>query len=178
MEKITYEWVKSNRKTIAIQIKEDGRVVVRTPYSMSRVKAEQFIEERRDWILKNQKALKEKQDQKMVITQEMRKAGVEKAMEIFPKRVEYYARLMGISYGRITIREQKTRWGSCSGRGNLNFNWKLTLMPPEILDYVVVHELAHRKEMNHSRDFWKIVEQVLPDYQKRRKRLKELSAEL
>ena len=106
MEKITYEWVKSNRKTIAIQIKEDGRVVVRTPYSMSRVKAEQFIEERRDWILKNQKALKEKQDQKMVITQEMRKAGVEKAMEIFPKRVEYYARLMGISYGRITIREQ------------------------------------------------------------------------
>lgn len=105
MEKITYEWVKSNRKTIAIQIKEDGRVVVRTPYSMSRVKAEQFIEERRDWILKNQKALKEKQDQKMVITQEMRKAGVEKAMEIFPKRVAYYARLMGISYGRITIRE-------------------------------------------------------------------------
>ena len=178
MEKITYEWVKSNRKTIAIQIKEDGRVVVRTPYSMSRVKAEQFIEERRDWILKNQKALKEKQDQKMMITQEMRKAGVEKAMEIFPKRVEYYARLMGISYGRITIREQKTRWGSCSGKGNLNFNWKLTLMPPEILDYVVVHELAHRKEMNHSRDFWKIVEQVLPDYQKRRKRLKELSAEL
>ena len=178
MEKITYEWVKSNRKTIAIQIKEDGRVVVRTPYSMSRVKAEQFIEERRDWILKNQKALKEKQDQKMVITQEMRKGGVEKAMEIFPKRVAYYARLMGISYGRITIREQKTRWGSCSGRGNLNFNWKLTLMPPEILDYVVVHELAHRKEMNHSRDFWKIVEQVLPDYQKRRKRLKELSAEL
>ena len=178
MEKITYEWVKSNRKTIAIQIKEDGRVVVRTPYSMSRVKAEQFIEERRDWILKNQKALKEKQDQKMMITQEMRKAGVEKAMEIFPKRVEYYARLMGISYGRITIREQKTRWGSCSGKGNLNYNWKLTLMPPEILDYVVVHELAHRKEMNHSRDFWKIVEQVLPDYQKRRKRLKELSAEL
>lgn len=178
MEKITYEWVKSNRKTIAIQIKEDGRVVVRTPYSMSRVKAEQFIEERRDWILKNQKALKEKQDQKMMITQEMRKAGVEKAMEIFPKRVEYYARLMGISYGRITIREQKTRWGSCSGRGNLNFNWKLTLMPPEILDYVVVHELAHRKEMNHSKDFWKIVEQVLPDYQKRRKRLKELAMEI
>lgn len=178
MEKITYEWVKSNRKTIAIQIKEDGRVVVRTPYSMSRVKAEQFIEERRDWILKNQKALKEKQDQKMMITQEMRKAGVEKAMEIFPKRVEYYARLMGISYGRITIREQKTRWGSCSGKGNLNFNWKLTLMPPEVLDYVVVHELAHRREMNHSRDFWKIVEQVLPDYQERRKRLKELSVSL
>ena len=120
--------------------------------------------------------LKEAQGQKTVITEAMRKAGVEKAREIFPQRVEYYARMMGVSYGRITIREQKTRWGSCSGKGNLNFNWKLTLMPPEILDYVVVHELAHRKEMNHSRDFWKIVEQVLPDYQERRKRLHEFSA--
>ena len=99
-------------------------------------------------------------------------------MKIFPERVEHYARLMGISYGRITIREQKTRWGSCSGKGNLNFNWKLTLMPMEILDYVVVHELAHRKEMNHSRKFWKIVEQVLPDYQERRKRLRELADSL
>ena len=115
---------------------------------------------------------------KAVITEEMRKAGVKKALQVFPERVEYYARQMGVSYGRITIREQKTRWGSCSGKGNLNFNWKLTLMPPEVLDYVVVHELAHRREMNHSRDFWKIVEQVLPDYQERRKRLKELSVSL
>ena len=97
---------------------------------------------------------------------------------MFPERVEYYARLMGISYGRITIREQKTRWGSCSGKGNLNFNWKLTLMPAELLDYVVVHELAHRKEMNHSRKFWKIVEQVLPDYRERRRRLREQASEL
>ena len=80
---------------------------------------------------------------------------------------------MGISYGMISIREQKTRWGSCSSKGNLNFNWKLILMPEEILDYVVVHELAHRKEMNHSRAFWAIVEQVLPDYQERRDWLKK-----
>ena len=110
-----------------------------------------------------------------MITEEMRKDVVKKALKFIPERVEYYAELMGVSYGRITIREQKTRWGSCSCKGNLNFNWKLMLMPPEILDYVVVHELAHRKEMNHSRDFWKIVEQVLPDYQERRKRLRELA---
>lgn len=175
MEKITYEWIRSRRKTSVIQVREDGSVVVRTPCSVSRREVEQSIEERMDWIRKNQEKLKEASRRKTVITEEMRKDGVKKALKLIPERVEYYAGLMGVSYGRITIREQKTRWGSCSCRGNLNFNWKLMLMPPEILDYVVVHELAHRKEMNHSRDFWKIVEQVLPDYQERRKRLRELA---
>ena len=175
---ITYEWIRSRRRTVAVQVREDGSVVVRTPYFVSQAQAEQFIKERKDWILENQKELIEAQKHKKVITEEMRREGMEKALKIFPERVEYYARLMGITYGRITIREQKTRWGSCSGKGNLNFNWKLTLMPMEILDYVVVHELAHRKEMNHSQKFWKIVEQVLPDYQERRRRLRELALEL
>ena len=80
---------------------------------------------------------------------------------------------MGDSYGSITVREQKTRWGSCSAKGNLNFNWKLVLMPEEILEYVVVHELAHRLQMNHSTEFWDEVEKILPDYRKRRQWLKE-----
>ena len=80
---------------------------------------------------------------------------------------------MGVSYGSITVREQKTRWGSCSAKGNLNFNWKLVLMPEEILDYVVVHELAHRLQMNHSTEFWDEVDKILPDYRKRRQWLKE-----
>lgn len=175
MERITYEWIRSRRKTIEIQIREDGVVVVRTPYSVPQRQVERFVEERREWILKNQETLREARNKRTVITEDMRREGVEKALKIFPERVEYYARKMGISYGRITIREQKTRWGSCSSKGNLNFNWKLTLMPMEILDYVVVHELAHRREMNHSKDFWKIVEQVLPDYQERRKQLRELA---
>ena len=178
MERITYEWIRSRRRTAEIQVEGDGHVVVRTPYSVTHAQVEQFIEERKDWILEKQKTLKETQEHKMVITEQMRKEGMEKARKVFPERVEYYARLMGISYGRITIREQKTRWGSCSGKGNLNFNWKLTLMPAELLDYVVVHELAHRKEMNHSRKFWKIVEQVLPDYRERRRRLREQASEL
>lgn len=95
-------------------------------------------------------------------------------MCVIPERVEYFAEMMNVTYGRITIREQKTRWGSCSSKGNLNFNWKLVLMPEEVLDYVVVHELAHRKEMNHSERFWNHVEKVLPDYQARRKLLREL----
>lgn len=82
-----------------------------------------------DWIRKNQEKLKEASRQKTVITEEMRKDGVKKALKLIPERVEYFAGLMGVSYGRITIREQKTRWGSCSCKGNLNFNWKLMLMP-------------------------------------------------
>ena len=80
---------------------------------------------------------------------------------------------MGVSYGRIAIREQKTRWGSCSSKGTLNFNWRLILAPEEVLDYVVVHELAHRREMNHSKAFYAIVESVLPDYRQARRWLRE-----
>ena len=92
---------------------------------------------------------------------------------MFPERVSYYAREIGVDYGRITIRQQKTRWGSCTSEGNLNFNWLLMLAPPEILDYVVVHELCHRKEMNHSAAFWREVEHILPDYRERKKWLKD-----
>jgi len=77
-----------------------------------------------------------------------------------------------VTYGRITIRNQKTRWGSCSSKGNLNFNCLLMLAPPEVLDYVVVHELCHRMEMNHSKRFWSLVETVLPDYREQEKWLK------
>ena len=85
---------------------------------------------------------------------------------------------MGVSYERVSIRAQKTRWGSCSGNGNLSFNWKLSLVPDEILDYVVVHELAHRKEMNHSPRFWAVVEKELPDYRERREKLKKMGKQL
>lgn len=92
---------------------------------------------------------------------------------VIANKVDYYAKIMRVTFHRITIREQKTRWGSCSGKKNLNFNWKLMLMPEAILDYVVVHELAHLKQMNHSPSFWREVETVLPDYKDRRKWLQD-----
>ena len=95
------------------------------------------------------------------------------AKETITKRVSYFARLMGVSYRNITIREQKTRWGSCSSEKNLNFNWKLILAPPEVLDYVVVHELCHLKEMNHSKAFWDEVGKVMPEYETHKLWLKE-----
>ncbi|WP_287884417.1 M48 metallopeptidase family protein [Agathobacter sp.] len=87
--------------------------------------------------------------------------------------MEYFAKLIGVNYGRITIRNQKTRWGSCSSRGNLNFNCLLMLTTPEAIDYVVVHELCHRKQMNHSKAFWSEVEKILPDYKTQVKWLRE-----
>ncbi len=93
-------------------------------------------------------------------------------LKLIPARVKEYAEIIGVSYGRITIRNQKTRWGSCSSKGNLNFNCQLMRLPEELRDYVIIHELCHRKEMNHSAKFWSEVEKYCPDYKALRKKLK------
>ena len=170
---ITYQWIRSRRKMIAIQIDREGQVIVRTPYGITKRQVEEFLDEKKDWILQTRQRVEKPKTEQIPISEEVRREGIERAKRIFPERTAYFAKRMGVDYGRITIREQKTRWGSCSSKGNLNFNWKLVLLDPELLDYVVVHELAHRREMNHSKNFWKIVEAELPDYRERRRRLKE-----
>jgi predicted metal-dependent hydrolase len=95
-----------------------------------------------------------------------------KAKGYLEKKTAQWAMLMKVTFERISIRDQATRWGSCSGKGNINFNWRLVLIPEALADYVVVHELAHRLHMNHSRQFWSVVAQMLPDYLERRKELK------
>ena len=102
----------------------------------------------------------------------------ELALKVISVKVKHYAGLMNVQYGRITIRNQKTRWGSCSSKGNLNFNCLLMLAPDEVVDYVVIHELCHLIEMNHSKAFWKQVEQMMPDYKKHRKWLKDHGNEI
>ena len=96
----------------------------------------------------------------------------ERALERIRQRLQYYAPIIGVTPGRVTIREQKTRWGSCSSKGNLNFNWKLIMAPPQVLDYVVIHELCHLIEFNHSPRFWRLVEAQMPDYEAWKKWLK------
>lgn len=100
------------------------------------------------------------------------------ARRVLSAKAEYYRQRMQVTYGRIAIKEQKTRWGSCSSKGNLNFNWKVILMPEAMQDYIVVHELSHLKQMNHSRYFWQEVEKVLPDYKVRVQWQKQHEAEL
>lgn len=176
IEDFQYHIVRSKRKTLSLEVRADGEVIVRAPQTMPERKIRKFTEEKRDWILKNlQKINTRRQEESSVqkLSQEQRDALRTQAADVFAQRTAYFAGVMGLQYGRITIREQKTRWGSCSSNHNLNFNWKLVLAPREVLDYVVVHELCHLKEMNHSREFWAEVEKILPDYRSRRKWLKE-----
>lgn len=177
---IPYKLIRSSRKTISLQINQEGELVVRAPNRCRKSDVEAFISSKADWIIQNQREMQRRRQQ----LAERRKEQPEwtdkdyvkarsLARAVFEQKVSLYAKLMQVSYGRISIRDQKTRWGSCSGRGNLNFNWRLILAPEEVLDYVVVHELAHRKEMNHSDRFWAQVAAVMPDYRKQRQWLKQ-----
>jgi len=171
-EEISYFIIRSKRKTIAIQIEEQGKVIVRCPYSVSGETVRQFVESKSKWIREHQ-AKKASQPRLPKLTDEDIRALASRAMEVIPKRAAYYAPLVGVTYGRITIRNQRSRWGSCSSQGNLNFNCLLMLVPPDVMDYVVVHELCHRKEMNHSARFWAEVSRILPDYRQKEAWLKE-----
>jgi len=163
------EIIRSNRKTISIRINPDATVTVRAPRRASVRAIERFLNEKESWILKSVEEVKKRQAEleemniKPLSDEELKELS-KKAHKYIPERVAYFAPIVGVKYGRIAIRNQKTRWGSCSSRGNLNFNCMLMLTPPEIIDYVVVHELCHRKEMNHTKAFWQEVEKVIPDY--------------
>jgi predicted metal-dependent hydrolase len=169
---IEYELIRSKRKTVSITVKSDGQVIVRAPLLASTRRINEFVESKEDWINKNVKRVLENPAPKPVeFTPEEKKRLVKQARILITQRVEYYAPIVGVSYNRIAIKDAKTRWGSCSRDGNLNFSFRLVLKPLELLDYVVVHELCHRIHMNHSKEFWQEVERILPDYKDRRKRL-------
>ena len=169
--------IRSNRRTLSLQVRHDGQVLVRAPKNASLREIEAFVRKNADW-LKKHLAMVEKQrtaeasNPVVPLTMDDIRALADRAMGIIPDRTAYFASLIGVTYGRITICNQKTRWGSCSARGNLNFNCLLMLAPPEVLDYVIVHELCHRKEMNHSPRFWSEVAKVIPDYKNHEKWLK------
>ena len=166
-----YRIIRSNRKTLALQI-IDGEVLVRAPQRMPDWQIRQFVETKSSWIEKNLQK-RTAQPAQPVFTQSQLRELADRASVQIPERAALYAERLGVTYNRITIRAQRTRWGSCSGSGNLNFNCLLMLAPQSILDYVVIHELCHRLEMNHSAKFWYLVERACPDYRACRRWLKD-----
>ena len=160
--------IRSDRKTLSIQLK-GGEIIARAPLHIKDKEIYDFIEAKKTWIEKNLAKINEHQkalDEVQPFTEDEIKALVKKAKVIIPERVRYYAPKIGVTYNRITIRCQRTRWGSCSSKDNLNFNCLLALFPIEIIDSIVVHELCHRKHMNHSIQFYAEIEKVFPEYKK------------
>lgn len=170
MPEIVYQVIRSDRRTLAIRITPDGKVEVRSPKSVSDRRIAEFVQSKAAWI---QKHLLRKSADLPKFTAEQLQELADRARRVIPERVRCFAPQVGVTYGTITIRRQKTRWGSCSARGNLNFNCLLMLAPEQVLDYVVIHELCHRKEMNHSQRFWAQVARLCPQYQQARRWLKE-----
>lgn len=171
---MNYKLIRSSRKTIGISVNSDG-VTVRAPYRVDIKTIDAFVNSKEKWILKHlgriENAKSEAEDLGEISPEKV-KALAKSALEYIPERVKYYAPVVGVSYGRITIRCQKTRWGSCSSKGNLNFNCLLMLAPANVIDSVIVHELCHIKQLNHSKAFYSEVGRVFPDYKECEKWLK------
>lgn len=173
--------IRSSRKTMTLEVQRSGEVIVRAPLRMPVYQIQQFVKEKEGWIRKHVEEMEKRKESipqvEPLTAEEMQKLG-NLALKVLPERVKLYASQMGVSVGRITIRCQKTRWGSCTREGNLNFNCILMLAPEAVQNYVVVHELCHRLEMNHSKRFWAEVAKVMPDYKIHQKWLKENGSRL
>ena len=167
--------VRTDRKSFCIKSEIDG-FVVRVPKRAKEAEITDFLNQHKRWIekqrLRTQKLKREYEQHKALSEIELAEIK-DKAQKLIAERVEYYATLMGVNYGKITIRTQKGRWGSCSVNGNLSFNCLLMLAPIEVIDSVIVHELCHIKVKNHSKKFYDEVLKVFPDYWNCHKWLKE-----
>jgi hypothetical protein len=208
--------IRTKRKSIALIVEPDGRLVVRAPMRISDADIKHLVKQKERWIREKQKQVKDKSTQStpkvymdgeeflylgksynLKIVTDLNPALVlsrkfylsrlalpkaesvftewyrEQARAVISERVKLYTARHGFTYRKIRITSARTRWGSCSSMGNLNFTWRLVMAPPEVIDYVVVHELAHLRVNNHSKEFWKQVERIMPDYKQRLKWLKE-----
>lgn len=217
-----YTIVRSKRKSVAISVNEDKKIVVKIPPYFPVAEVERLVAGKAEWIAKKyeeaaieqksrpvhefktgeefyyrgkrlmlnlivntdrKRIMVKKQAGKLLVVsfsseKEVIKEAIirwyrEQAREILTDKIAYFQKFVGKPVGEIRIKEQKSRWGSCSGKGNLNFNWKIIMAPDEIIDYLVVHELCHLLHMNHSKEFWGSVEAILPDYKIREKWLKK-----
>lgn len=167
-----YELIRSDRRTISMEIK-NGRVVVRAPKRMESRAIARFVAEHADWVASHMARQERRRENHPEPDEAQRLEYIRRAKASLPGKVEYYGALMGLRPAGITITGARTRFGSCSAKGRLSFSWRLMQYPEAAVDYVVVHELAHLRYMNHGREFYALIGKYMPDYKARRKLLKE-----
>ncbi len=173
--------IKSKRKTCSIQVLADGQVLVRAPLGMPDKAICNLLEQKQSWIAVSKEKMAELQVRRShlsTLAEEEISRMIHQAREIIPRKVRVYAEHIGVTYGKISIGIQRSRWGSCNSAGDLRFNCLLMALPEDVLDYVIVHELCHRKEMNHSKAFWNEVKKALPNYEESCKWLKLYGGDL
>lgn len=158
---------RSRRKSLTVRICPDGTIRVSAPLKMSDRQILEFLRQKDSWIENHWKKAADARceaEARPITSQDIQRLK-RRAEEVIPGRVAFFAKQMGVTYGKISFRSQKRRWGSCSAKGSLSFNCLMLLAPEHVQDYILVHELAHRKQMNHSAAFWREVSAVLPEYQ-------------
>ncbi len=170
---IEYRLVRSSRRTLGLEVTRELEVVVRAPLRLPQREIDRFVEQHRDWIIKKLAVQQQRRANApdWRVTPEQEQEWRRQAKEYLPGRVDHYAALMGVTPTGFKVTGAKQRLGSCSGKNSLCFSWRVMLYDPAAIDYVVVHELAHIRHHNHSRDFWDFVEQTLPDYRQRQQLL-------
>jgi len=169
---MNYELIRSDRRTVALEVTREGRVLVRAPRRMTQKDIDSFVAKHQDWLNTHLAKQKTWQAAHPEPTPQEQQAMLERAKAILPEKVARYAAIMGLQPSGITITGARTRFGSCSPKNRLCFSWRLMAYPEEAIDYVVVHELAHIVHRNHGPEFHALVESILPDHRKRRAMLK------
>ena len=168
-----YTLIRAKRRTMSLQLDRDGRAVVRAPYGVKKEFIDRFVAEHEGWLAR----AREKQQNRRLAhpepTDEERKALIARAKEYLPMCVDHWSGIMGLTPTGLKITSARTRFGSCSGKNSLCFSWRLMQYPPEAIDYVVVHELAHIRHHDHSPAFYALIERYMPDWRERMKLLKE-----
>lgn len=173
---IFYHLKRSRRaKRTSITVTHTGEIIVTIPFFGSSYIADRFVQQKKVWIEATQEKIKKRFENKTVLKQSKKEYQEKKsqALDMLIRKVEYYNQFYSFSFKKIQVRNQSSRWGSCSSKGNLNFNYALIYLPAHLSDYIVVHELCHLQEMNHSKKFWNLVEKTMPDYKAHRLELRK-----
>ena len=169
---MTYEIIRSHRRTVALEVTADGRVLVRAPMAMPEGEIRRFVDSHTAWLEKARDKVAARQAAHPPLTRQETEALRRRAAAILPGKVAHYAAVMGVTPMSVKITAARTRFGSCSGKNGLCFSLYLMQYPEEAIDYVVVHELAHIRHKNHGSEFYTLVRQYLPDYDRQIKLLK------